>query len=140
MNASNCISEFLSEMLEWENWFYLIQKEKLYNENRAYSLEIKADSKNKLQKILKKWLTESAYLEIGEAKLDSLGVGRPRIYAQEVCLDSEFVKNITYVITKNSESPCLYFRYSLESNEDRWKISGLHSRYDESEWEKRNSI
>lgn len=131
----------LSELLLWENWFYAEKKDPRYKSDKEFIESTKALARSRLDEILTKMLTKEAYKEYAQANLSTLGVGRPRIYAQAIIEAIAPSSDRVAVITANSEMPVMYLKYFMMpvSNEG-WQVTDIYSSFDKVKWTKKHSV
>ena len=140
MTPSEFTSNFLEQMLNWEDWYHA-EKRKPENEaDNEFIKKIGQESRSKLEIILQSFLTESAFNKIGQEKLETLGVGRPRLYDQETisCTESSSLK--FEVISKNRKKQNSYSKYIVLHKEGAYKIDQAYQSIDGLDWKKKNSI
>jgi hypothetical protein len=139
MQPNVCLQQFLNEMLQWELWYTGEKKTPEYETAQGID-KIKALSHERLEPILKKWLTAKAFETLGQEKLATKGIGRPPIYRQPVEPDYEIKGGKAYAFSQDSAGNGFRNRYSFEKNTDGWKISAVHCSYNGAAWRKEGSV
>ncbi|NHQ88552.1 hypothetical protein HA050_20855 [Iodobacter sp. HSC-16F04] len=133
------MTAFLSEMLDWEDWFDNIRKSESYKNDVSNQSSSKAEAKEKAKAIIDKYLSIKAISKNGEAFLAVLPTARPRYFSQEIVTIEEDGKKIK-VITRNTKSPKARIMYVLLKGESGLKINEIYSSYADQEWDKKSSL
>ena len=140
MTPTEFATNFFEQMLNWEDWYYAEKKKPEYETDNEFIKKTDQESRSKLELILRSFLTESAFSKIGQEKLETLGVGRPRLYDQEAisCTESSSLK--FEVISKNRKKQNSYSKYLVLQEEGTYKIDQAYQSIDGQNWRKKNSI
>ncbi|WP_374422128.1 NTF2 fold immunity protein [Chromobacterium sp.] len=140
MSPIEFTSNFLTKMLEWEDWYYA-EKKKIENMSSGSHIDaVCLESRAKLELILQPYLTETAFNTIGQAKLETLGVGRPRLYDQEAISCTEITPTKFETITISRKQQNRYSKYLIFLKKDNFKIDKALQSIDGVNWTKKNSI
>lgn len=92
----------------------LCRKEKIENISSGSHIDaVCLESRAKLELILQPYLTETAFNTIGQAKLETLGVGRPRLYDQEAISCTEITPTKFETITISRKQQNRYSKYLI---------------------------
>lgn len=142
MNAKETVESYLRDMLEWETSFYKLMRTPQYrsNENNCKT-EGLSNAKRVLSTIIEKYLSPDAAQTVGMAALDTMAVGNPPRYAQELDEVDEKEKSAK-VISKSTNGALLipFCRYSLSLIDGEWRIKELHSSADKIKWTKMKGL
>ena len=140
MSPIEFTSNFLTKMLEWEDWYYA-EKKKIENMSSGSHIDaVCLESRAKLELILQPYLTETAFNTIGQAKLETLGVRRPRLYDQEAISCTEITPTKFETITISRKQQNRYSKYLIFLKKDNFKIDKAFQSIDGVNWTKKNSI
>lgn len=142
MNAKETVESYLREMLEWETSFYKLMRTPQYrsNENNCRTDGL-SNAKKTLARIIEKYLSSGAAETLGKAALDTMAVGNPPRYAQELEEANEKEKSAN-VIYRSANGALLmpFCRYSLSLIDGAWRIKELHSSVDKIKWTKNKGL
>lgn len=140
MTPSEFTANFLEKMLNWEEWYYAEKRKPESETDNEFIKKTDQESRFKLELILRPFLTESAFSKIGQEKLETLGVGRPRLYDQEIISCTESTSLKFEIISKNRKKQNSYSKYIVLQKEDTYKIDQAYQSIDRENWKKKNSI
>ncbi|MBN3776278.1 hypothetical protein G3O06_01710 [Burkholderia sp. Ac-20345] len=135
---------FVAEMLEWETSFDAQRRAQQSErpQDAAFREKMMQENKDKLRRIFAEHLSTSALATKANARLDTMGTGRPPVFAQQVLEDTEIRsgKNV-YVETLNEGDITPRRRYALVMEDNEPKIDTVYARRDSmGKWDKQDSI
>lgn len=91
-----------------------MQKRKIENMSSGSHIDaVSLESRAKLELILQPFLTKMAFNTIGQAKLETLGVGRPRLYDQEAISCTEITSTKFETISISRKQQNRYSKYLI---------------------------
>ncbi|MET3140220.1 hypothetical protein AAKU61_004609 [Undibacterium sp. GrIS 1.2] len=143
MNAYETIDAYLKEMLDWENSYYAeMRSESFKNNLDNYKLRSREKARIDLEIIVYKYLTSKAIAIIGEAVLQGMAVGRPRIYDQVLSPDVDVIGKTAKVLAMRGDGGMFspFYLYTLVLEGDDWKIKEVHHSHDKLTWSKAKSL
>ncbi|WP_374619970.1 NTF2 fold immunity protein [Pandoraea sp.] len=138
------LREFVADMLEWETTFDVQRRaqQRERPKDAVFREKMIQGNKAKLLKIFKEHLSKSALATEAKARLDTMGTGRPPVFAQQVLEDTEIRSGKkVYVETLNEKDITPRRRYALVIEDDEPKIDAVYAWRDSiGKWEKQHSI
>ncbi|WP_197524052.1 hypothetical protein [Cupriavidus sp. USMAHM13] len=138
------LQAFIADMLEWETSFDAQRRaqQRERPQDADYREKMIHENKDRLLKIFTAHLSTSALATKARARLDTMGTGRPPVFAQQVLEDTEIRsgKNV-YVETLNEKDITPRRRYALVMEDGGPKIDAVYAWRDSTgKWAKQDSI
>lgn len=143
MNAFETIEKYLKEMLDWEDSYYREMRSEAFKINADnYKILSREKAKKSLERIVHQYLTSKAFATIGEAVLQGMAVGRPRIYEQTLSPEVKVTGDTAKVMTMRGNGGMFspFYLYTLVLEEGTWKIKEVHHSQDSVTWTKAKSL
>lgn len=138
------LRKFVADMLEWETTFDAQRRaqQRERPQDAAFREKMIQDNRAKLLKIFSEHLSASALAAEAKARLETMGTGRPPVFAQQVLADTEIRSGKkVYVETLNEKDLTPRRRYALVIEDDEPRIDAVFAWRDSiGKWDKQHSI